>query len=141
MKITLAKLAMSGVVAGALALVGFGLAQAQAPPGPWPGRPGAHGPAMMAGMHANGAMMAHHPEHQAAMAAALGMTVEELQAQLAAGKTVAAIAQERGVDLTAVHAAMQAEYHAAGMAGMWRWRGMHMGGPAGMGTDCPYLQQ
>ena len=142
MKIPLATLAIAGLVAGALALAGLGLASAQVPRGPAMGHPhqDGHGPAMMAGMHGNAAMMARHQEHHAVMAAALGMTVEELQAQLAAGTTVAALAQERGVDLAAVHAAMQAEHRAAGMPATGP--GMGMGGPAGAGENgCPHQAQ
>ena len=43
-------------------------------------------------------------EHTQWLAEALGLTVEELQARLGAGKTVPQIAEEQGVDLDDIHA-------------------------------------
>ena len=48
-----------------------------------------------------------------AVADALGLTVEELEAAQAEGKRLPQIAAEQGVELTAVHEAMQAAHQAA----------------------------
>jgi hypothetical protein len=55
--------------------------------------------------------------HEAA-ATELGITVEELNAQLAAGKTVADIATEKGIDFETVRDAMQAARPAGHGPGM-----------------------
>jgi hypothetical protein len=67
-------------------------------------------------------MPGHNTEQQTAMheaaAKALGITVAELDAQLASGKTIADIAAAKGIDLATVHTAMQgadADGHCAGM--------------------------
>ncbi len=52
------------------------------------------------------------------VAASLGITVAELDAQLASGKTIADIAKEKGIDLTTVQAAMQEAHSAGHGAGM-----------------------
>ena len=54
---------------------------------------------------------------QDALAEALGITVDELKAQLEAGKTVPEIAAENGVDLATLPGTMQGA-HAGGHAGM-----------------------
>lgn len=83
---------------------------------------------------AGGQMGVYHDQMHEAAAKALGITVTDLEAQLDAGKTVAQIAQERGVDLTTVQAAMQAARPAGQGAGR-----MGRGPGAGAGTgDCPY---
>ncbi|MBI2765945.1 MAG: hypothetical protein HYX53_08560 [Chloroflexi bacterium] len=61
----------------------------------------------MDGMTASGMGQMHE-----AVARALGISVDELNAQLAAGKTVAQIAAEKGIDMATVRSAMQAA-HAA----------------------------
>lgn len=132
------KLVITGVVAGAVALGGLGLVAAQTPGGSGMGAGGMSGgmgggAAMMAGQAMHGMMGAQHTQMQAAVAAALGISVEDLQAQLTAGKTVADIARERGVDLTAVQAAMQTAHQTDGMPGMGQ--GRHMDG-AGEPGDC-----
>lgn len=130
------KLVLTGAVA-AIGLLGFasvGLAFAQtggretptataSPMGPH-GHMGDHG-AMAAQMGVN------HDQMQAAVAKALGITVDDLNAQLKAGKTVPEIATAKGVDMAAVTAAMQA-VHPDG----------HGPGMMGDGTthaDCPYM--
>lgn len=49
---------------------------------------------------------------QTAVAQALGMTLDELNAQLSAGKTIAQIAQSKNIDLTKLHDAIQAAHEA-----------------------------
>jgi hypothetical protein len=77
----------------------------------------------MDGMTGAGAGQMHE-----ALATALGITVDELNAQLASGKTVADIASEKGIDLETLHTAMQ-EAHGASMnhAGMMSSGGMMSG--------------
>jgi hypothetical protein len=60
------------------------------------------------GMAAHGQM--GMSQGQATIAEALGLTVEELQQQLQAGKTVLQLAQEKGVDLTKIHEGMMASH-------------------------------
>lgn len=74
----------------------------------------------------------YHEQVHAAAASALGITVDDLEAQLAAGKTVADIAQERGIDLATVQEAMRAARPAGRGPGM-------MGNGAGTG-ECPNAQ-
>ena len=50
-----------------------------------------------------GSMDEQHAERQAAMAQALDLTVDELQAALADGKSLPQIAEEQGVDLVDLH--------------------------------------
>lgn len=52
---------------------------------------------------------AHRPAHLDAAADALGMTAEELEAQLEAGKTIAEVATAEGVDIEAVIDALVAD--------------------------------
>jgi hypothetical protein len=74
----------------------------------------------MAGMEGAGQM------HEA-VATALGLTVAELDAQLASGKTVADIASEKGIDLETLHATMQ-DTHGAGHGTGMDHAGMMSGG-------------
>lgn len=82
----------------------------------------------------------YHDQMQAAAATALGITVDDLNTQLTAGKTIAQIAQERGIDFAKVQAAMQAARPAGTGRGL-------MGDRAGTGPangtpgtgDCPYV--
>ncbi len=53
---------------------------------------------------------AHHEQMQQAMAEALGMTVEELDAAHAEGKTLRKIAEEQGVDLADVRDSMRVPF-------------------------------
>ena len=127
----------TAAVIGLLALTSIGIAFAQTSGGGHggarggmmggDGTTGGHG-AMMGqaggGMMSGGGMMDqmgdHHDEMLQAAAGALGISTDELQAQLDAGKTVPEIATERGVDLAKVREAMQAahpEGHGQGMMG------------------------
>jgi DNA-directed RNA polymerase specialized sigma subunit len=72
-------------------------------------------------------MGTEHTQMLDTVANALGMTVDELQAELQAGKTIPQIAKEKGIDLTQLQSTMQAEHAAGGMAG-----GMGMGGHGSM---------
>lgn len=138
-------LAGAALLAGSLLVASIGAAAAQTPPTPGPGQgPGAaqpwggNGPGF--GRHAQGQtqeqMTQRHEAMQATVAGALGISVEQLQTELAAGKTVPQIAQERGVDLTTVREAMQAQHQALGGPGGMRGPGGN--GPMGRfrGT-CP----
>lgn len=138
------KIILGGAVmaVGILALGSIGFAAAQT--GDTPNGEGAHGTmaghgqmgnhASMTGhesMGTTGDMSGHGAVQQATMreaaATALGITVAELNSQLASGKTVADIAAARGIDLATLQAAMQAAHpdgHGAGMG-------------TGMMTDCP----
>ena len=129
------KLVLGGAMAsvGILALGSIGFAVAQT--GGTPGGSDTHGTmtgqgqmgdhAGMTGhqsMGATGDMPGHGTEQQAQMhevaATALGITVAELDAQLKAGKTIADIAKEKGIDLATLRAAMQGAHpggHGAGM--------------------------
>ena len=116
------KLVIGTVGAAVLALGGIGFAAAQTaddPPGngPQQGTVDGRGP-----MRGNGDMIRQQAMdgtgiacndtdqqtqmHEAA-ATALCITVDELNAELAAGKTVADIAAEKGIDFATVRAAMQ----------------------------------
>lgn len=112
-----------GAAIAAIGLFGFasvGLAVAQtgggATPTPTetPSGPGGH-------MGDHGSMMGQmdqvHEQMQEAVAKALGLTVDQLNAQLTAGKTIPDIAKEKGVDMATVTAAMQAAHPAGGMMG------------------------
>ena len=105
------------LIIGAAAVLALGLAftattwvSAQTPgPGRGPrATPTANQP------YAGGAM---HEEMEEAIAGALGITHDELEAALAAGRTVPQLAQERGVDFATVQAAMQKVHEAYGMPG------------------------
>lgn len=81
-----------------VALLSAGIASAQEPTPP----PVPRGP------YGTGLMSASHEEIHGATAEALGLTVGELDAELAAGKTLAQIAEEQGADLEDVVAARDA---------------------------------
>jgi 2-oxo-4-hydroxy-4-carboxy--5-ureidoimidazoline (OHCU) decarboxylase len=116
------------VVAGALFVAGTTWVSAQTPPTPWAGMHGAmggmQGHGTMAGSADHAAMMAQHPEMSATVAKALGLTTEELQAQINAGKTVPQIAQEKGINLDTLRTTMMAQHQADGThPGMGRFQG------------------
>lgn len=101
MKKTLIFVAVLGMFALALGVVGFAYAQDDDPAtpfGPWSGR-GGHGPGMMGRWYDDGDGEAGpmHETMQASIAAALGLTVEELDAAYDDGNTVWDIAQEQGL--------------------------------------------
>lgn len=118
----------AAAAAGVLALGSISFAAAQSADDS-PGGPGSHGTMTghdQMGDHAqmaeHGAMggqgSEQHTQMQAAAAAALGVTVDELNALLESGKTISDIAAEKGVDLDAFRATMQASHptgHGAGM--------------------------
>jgi len=90
-------LAGTTLLAGGLFSGGIGWAGAQEHPVHGMDRSAVHGPG-----HAR--QQDHDdPEHQAAVAEALGLSVEEFQDELDAGKTVPQIAEEQGVDLADLH--------------------------------------
>jgi hypothetical protein len=123
---------------GALGLASIGFAAAQT--GDNPDGSGMHGTMSGAGQMGNHAAMAgdmpmdemgdmasgdcsgQQSQMHEAVASALGMTVAELDSQLASGKTIADIARDKGVDLATVHAAMQGLHSAGHGSGM-----MHSG--------------
>lgn len=135
-------LAGAGLIAGALVLGGAGFVAAQTPPNPGVAGPGGRGPALMqehggrgpmAGRHVAQQGTERHAQVQAAVAEALGLTAEQLQAELAAGKTVPQIAQERGVDLAKVHEAARAAHPSGGQHGQGQG---HRGAAGGPGASC-----
>lgn len=94
-----------------------------------------------------GGMAEHHARMQPALAQALGMTVEELEAEMKAGKRPPQIAQERGVDFGKVREAMRAVHgdtgHGSGHAGRGPAAMKGRGGPGhmmGHAGDCPMMQ-
>jgi hypothetical protein len=83
-----------------------------------------------------------HAKMLPAMAQALGMTVEELQTEMNAGKRPPQIAQERGVDFSKVRETMRAAHgeHGHGRAGGGRGAMKGHGGMMGHAGDCPMMQ-
>lgn len=65
---------------------------------------GGYGPGMMSGSY--GPMAEYHEIMEQALADALGLTLEELQAEFDAGKTLWEIADEQGVDFETLQEAM-----------------------------------
>lgn len=91
----LAGMAALSLVVVMVALIAASPAAAQTDPPPDP-TPAPRGP------YGTGLMSEYHEELHAATAEALGLTVAELDAELAAGKTLVEIAAERGVDIDTV---------------------------------------
>ncbi|MGE0600679.1 MAG: hypothetical protein AB7J35_05075 [Dehalococcoidia bacterium] len=120
------KLALSGAatVIGLLGLASVGLAVAQSgDDGSTTPAPGVHaGPGAMSGVTGEG-----HEEMQDALAKALGISVDELTAELASGKTVADIAAEKGIDLAALRGTMQEAHPGGGHGAGMGPNGMTMG--------------
>jgi hypothetical protein len=146
------------VVLAALGAAGYAYAQTPTPPtNPLgPGSAYGRGGGMMGGFRGGmmggwGSAQAYGPMHEymtTAMAEALGMTVEQLNAELAAGKTMWLVAQEKGFTLEQFQSLMlearqkalaqmvadgvitqaQADWMLSRMQGMW--------GSAG-GAGCP----
>lgn len=88
--------------------------------GPMGGRMGRGGPGMMgdAGMMNGGGILGdlladYRTQIHTKVAEALGLTLDELNTALAAGKTPATLAQEKGLDLTKVQAAALAAHEEA----------------------------
>lgn len=101
------KLAIAAVVVGMIGLIaltavfGFGLSRAFAQ-GPTPrATPGPFGyGGMMGWMYGDGLGADWHAQMQSVVAKSLGMSVDDLNAQLRQGKTIAQIAQSKEVSLT-----------------------------------------
>jgi len=137
-------LAAAAVFAGGLFGANAAFAQDLESPAPLvqptPGYPG--GP--MGGGY--GWMAPYHDLMHEAMAEALGLTVEELNAQLTEGKTMWQIAEELGIDPTEVWSAMEAAREEAIAQAVEdgvitpeqaEWMSEHMGGSGGgCGGDC-----
>lgn len=131
------KLVISAAAAGVFALGSIGFAAAQAADGTPAGTGARHGTMTGAGPMGGADHAARHAatgaagvqdcdQHDtrhAAAAAALGITVAELDAALDSGKTMADIATEKGVDLDTIRTAMQGSRPANGGAGMGHGRG------------------
>lgn len=123
-------LAATALVTGGLFAGSIGWAAAQEHPIDGMGGAAAHGsgmigPGMMGGMmsdmmgdmmgdmmasHGAGMMDAQHTQMQAAVAEALGLTAEEFQAELEAGKMVPQIAEEQGVSLADLHETVMSQF-------------------------------
>lgn len=118
----------AAAAAGLLALGSLSFAAAQSADGP-PRGPESHGPMTGHEQMGNHAQMAEHgpmsgqgseqhTQMHADAAAALGVTVDELDALFESGKTISDIAAEKGVDLDTFRTTMQASHatgHGAGM--------------------------
>ena len=118
-------LAGTTLLAGGLLAGSIGWAAAQEHPTGGTDGTAAHGPGHVGGRDGSGVHGPGHakqrdhdsPEHaqmQAAVAEALGLTVEEFQAELEAGKTVPQIAEEQGVDLADLHATIMSQHDTNG---------------------------
>ena len=73
----------------------------------------------MSGSMASGEMSATQTQMQATVAKALGITADELQSQLKAGRTVPQIAKERGVDLSRLRDAVMTQLETGGGGRAW----------------------
>jgi hypothetical protein len=82
-------------------------------PGMMPGGYGMMGPGMMMGPGAGAGMMGYGVAQQQTIAAALGITVDDLTAAERAGKSIATLAQDKGIDLQNVIDAVLAPRKAA----------------------------
>jgi hypothetical protein len=109
------KIVVVAVLLGVVATLGLGatLALAQGPTPTPPTAPG-FGPGWMRGGFGFGLRFNADlsTQMQTAVAKALGMTLDELNAQLRAGKTIAQIAQDKKIDLTKLHDDIQAAHKA-----------------------------
>jgi uncharacterized protein YidB (DUF937 family) len=98
MKKSLLVIGFSVTILAALAVAGFAFAQKPTPPAPFgPGMMGGQGGGMMGGWQSEDGYGPMHEVMQDAMAEALGITHEELEARYAAGDTAWTIAQEKGL--------------------------------------------
>ncbi len=103
------KIVLVAVLFGVAATLGVGVTLAFAQGPTQPPAPG-FGPGWMHGgfsMNAN-----WQNQMQGGVAKALGMTLDELNAQLRAGKTIAQIAQSKNIDLQKLHDDVQAAHKA-----------------------------
>lgn len=130
-------LIVAAVAAFGLIGIGGGAALAAAGQAPTPGAHwamgpggGGHGPGP--GVTTDGTVGPYHDQIHQAAADALGITVQDLDARLAAGETMYEIADSLGVSFNTVQTAMQsAQPRIGGRGGMQR-------GFGGYGGDCPY---
>lgn len=101
------KLILTGAIGavGLLGIASIGVAFAEGGDGTGPFG------GMMGGHHAGVTTQQMPAQMQEAMAKALGITVDELNAQLAVGKTVADIAQAKGLDLATVMQTVMTTIH------------------------------
>lgn len=98
MKKSLVVVAILAALLTALGAVGFALAGQNTPPTPYgPGMMGGRGGGMMGGLRSEDGYGPMHEAMEEAMAEALGISVEELEASHAAGETAWTIAQEKGL--------------------------------------------
>jgi hypothetical protein len=105
------KIVVVAVLLGVVTALGLGATLALAQ-GPLPGQPpsAGFGPGWMHGGFGFNADW--QTQMQGAVAKALGITLDDLNAQLRAGKTVAQIAQSKNIDLTKLHDDVQAAHKA-----------------------------
>ncbi len=105
------KIVVVAVLLGVMAALGLGATLAMAQ-GPLPGQPPSTGvgPGWMRGGFGFNADW--QTQMQGAVAKALGITLDDLNAQLRAGKTIAQIAQSKNIDLTKLHDDVQAAHKA-----------------------------
>jgi len=98
MKKTLLVVGLLIAILAALAVAGFALAQKPTPNAPYgPGMMGGRGGGMMGGWNSEDGYGPMHEVMQDAIAEALGITPEELEARYSAGDTAWTIAQEKGL--------------------------------------------
>jgi uncharacterized protein YidB (DUF937 family) len=98
MKKTLLVTGIILAILAALAVAGFAFAQKPTPTAPFgPGMMGGRGSGMMGGLRTEDGFGPMHETMQDALAAALGLTPEELEERYAAGDTAWTIAQEKGL--------------------------------------------
>ncbi|MDE3088282.1 MAG: hypothetical protein KGJ80_02700, partial [Chloroflexota bacterium] len=105
------KIVVVAVVLAAVAALGLGTAFAFAQGPTQPPAP-SFGSSWMHGGFGLGFNADWRSQMQGAVAKALGMTLDELNAQLRAGKTIAKIAQDKKIDLTKLHDDVQAAHTA-----------------------------
>jgi len=105
------KIVLVAVLLGVVGAFGLGMAVALAQGPVQPPAPGL-APGWMHGGLGLGFDADWHSQMQSAVANALGMTPDDLNAQLRAGKTIAQIAQSKNIDLTKLHDAVQAAHKA-----------------------------
>ena len=106
------KIVVVAVLLGVVAALGLGATLAFAQ-GPVTGQPPAPGFGPMRGFGGGFGLNADwHAQMQGAVAKALGVPLDDLNAQLRAGKTIAQIAQSKNIDLTKLHDDVQAAHKA-----------------------------
>ena len=134
-----ANVRLGAFLAGGLFLAGVGCAAHASPP-----IAGATPPAHEAGASCSDCPRRggeRHDKMHGALAQALGMTTEQLDAELAAGKTVPQIAEAHGIDFANVREAVHAAHGFGPASEMGGPRGMERHGGPGMShaVDCPMM--